>query len=388
MNTIPIVKYEGSNDTFVWKHPLENFDAGSQLFVHESQEAILFRNGQALDLFGPGKHTLETENVPLLKRIMDIQLWKNIKFHCEIYFINKVDVMEVFWGTSSPIPIQDPKYNIILPIRSNGQFTIRVEDSRKLIVKLVGTRNELKRESLTNYFRGLLMTRIKDYICTFIIEKQVSFLEVHSYLNEISEALQEQVSILYGDYGLKVVNFFVNSITVPSDDLGYIKIKDALALAKEKEILAIGKKTEMEILGYNYQQERTFDVLDKVAQNEVTGASIIEGSLGIRKGWNVEDIISESVKGGTVKTGNNEGEIKCVKCNATLKEEARFCLECGTKVENKADFIICKKCGEKSYKGRFCMNCGSRLINICAKCKIELPSESKFCFKCGEKVGD
>ena len=67
-----VIQYEGDNSTFVWKHPCENFNTSSQLIVHESQEAILFLNGQALDLFGPGRHTLETENIPILRRFVNL----------------------------------------------------------------------------------------------------------------------------------------------------------------------------------------------------------------------------------------------------------------------------------------------------------------------------
>ena len=87
-----IIKYEGSNDVLVWKHPEEDFNTHSNLIVHESQEAILFKNGQALDLFGPGRHILSTENIPLLRRIINIPTNGETPFHCEVYFINKVDI--------------------------------------------------------------------------------------------------------------------------------------------------------------------------------------------------------------------------------------------------------------------------------------------------------
>ena len=111
------------------------------MIVHESQEAILFRNGEALDLFGPGRHTLETENIPFLRRLVSIPTGGESAFHCEVYFINKADSMDVLWGTSSPIPIQDPQYEIILPVRANGQFTVKVSNSRKFLIKVIGTTN-------------------------------------------------------------------------------------------------------------------------------------------------------------------------------------------------------------------------------------------------------
>ena len=84
-----IIKYEGDNSTFIWKHPCEDFNTTTQLIVHESQEAIFFANGQALDLFGAGRHTLETQNIPLLRKIINIPTGGETPFHCEVYFINR-----------------------------------------------------------------------------------------------------------------------------------------------------------------------------------------------------------------------------------------------------------------------------------------------------------
>ena len=88
-----IIKYEGDNTTFIWKHPSENFNSLTQLIVHESQEAIFFMNGQALDLFGPGRHTLETQNIPIIGRVFHRVTGDKTPFHCHVYFINKVEQM-------------------------------------------------------------------------------------------------------------------------------------------------------------------------------------------------------------------------------------------------------------------------------------------------------
>ncbi len=90
-----VIQYEGDNSTFVWKHPTEDFYTGSQLIVHESQEAIFFMNGQALDLFGPGRHTLETQNLPQVSRLFRKPLGGDTPFHCEVYYINKTEQMAI-----------------------------------------------------------------------------------------------------------------------------------------------------------------------------------------------------------------------------------------------------------------------------------------------------
>ena len=120
MKIADIIKYEGDNSTFVWKHPCEDFNTSSQLIVHESQEALLYMNGQALDLFGQGRHTLETENIPLLRRLINIPTDGKTPFHCEIYFINKTEQMAIRWGTDSKVQYVEPTYGFPLEIGANG----------------------------------------------------------------------------------------------------------------------------------------------------------------------------------------------------------------------------------------------------------------------------
>jgi membrane protease subunit (stomatin/prohibitin family) len=138
-NIADIIKYEGDNTTFIWKHPIEDFNTGSQLIVHESQEAVFFMNGQALDLFGAGRYTLETQNLPLVGKFFNKATGDATPFHCEVYFINKTEQMAIKWGTDSKVEYVEPTYNFPLQIGASGEMSLRVEDSRKLLVKVVGT---------------------------------------------------------------------------------------------------------------------------------------------------------------------------------------------------------------------------------------------------------
>ena len=164
MEITSIIKYEGDNSTFVWKHPKEDFNTLSQLIVHESQEAVFFLNGQPLDLFGSGQYTLETANIPLLQKIKNIPTGGISPFHCEVYFINLVEQMAIRWGTDSKIQYIEPTYGFPLSIGANGEMSLRVVDSKKLLVNLVGTEHELSQETLISYFRAFLMTKVKAYI--------------------------------------------------------------------------------------------------------------------------------------------------------------------------------------------------------------------------------
>ena len=382
-----VIKYEGDNDALAWKHPIEDFNTGTQLIVHESQEAILFLNGQALDLFGAGRHTLETQNLPVFSKFMKRPLGETTPFHCEIYFINKVILLDVLWGTASPIPIQDPKYNIILPVRANGQFGIRIENSRKLLIKLVGTLKMFDRETFSGYFRGILMTHIKDYISQMMVNNQISFLEIHGHITEISDFIKEKVEPLFADFGIEIVNFFVNSITVPSDDPGYVRIRSALAAAKERELLAKGKRAEMDIVGFTYQEQRSFDVLDKAASNEGSAGNVMGAGLGIGMGLGVGGTVGGVMSGAmqNIKTTASGNEIVCLKCGTQLPANAKFCFSCGESITN-AQMIICPKCGQTTPKGNFCLSCGASLTVKCPGCGKQLPEDSKFCLECGHKI--
>ena len=280
MKIFDIIKYEGANDVFVWKFPGEDFNTLSQLIVHESQEAVFFKDGQALDLFGPGRYTLHSQNIPLIRRFVNLPFNGESPFHCEVYFINKVVSMDVLWGTTSPIPIQDALYKIILPVRANGQFGVRVVDSRKLLVNLVGTIKQFDQSTLKKYFKGILLTNIKDYIAAQFVQKQVSFLEIHAHLKEISDGIQAQLAQEFAKYGIELVHFNVNEITPPDDDPSYIQLKNALA-----------KKAEMTVMGYDYQQERTFNILDRAAANEGTASNLMGVGMGLGMGVPLGTII-------------------------------------------------------------------------------------------------
>lgn len=373
LNIIKVIQFEGPDHVLVWKHPAEDFNTLSQLIVHESQEAVLLKNGQAADLFGPGRYTLETDNIPLLRRIIGIPLSGRSPFHCEVYFINKAEILDVLWGTSQPLLIQDPVYHIILPVRANGQFGLRVTDGRKLLVKLVGTTSNMTKAKVAELFKGMLMTKVKNLIADLITEKQISFVEIHSYLDEISGRIREQMASAYAEYGMEITNFFVNSISVPEDDPGYHKICTALAAAKEKELLAKGAKAEMEILGYNYQEKRTYDILDAAAQNEGAGAGLVGAGIGIGLGVPVGSAVGSAMQGAiqNVAPGAGGNITAGGTGNAAVRTDSVFCPSCGTKLPENA---------------KFCFECGRQILRNCPDCGAQLQPGAKFCFECGKKL--
>lgn len=288
-----IIKYEGDNKTFIWKHPLEDFNSLTQLVVHESQEAIFMMNGQALDLFGPGRYTLETQNIPLISKYINKTTGDKTPFHCEVYFINKTEQMAIKWGTDSKVQFMEPTYNFPISIGASGEMSLRAEDSRKLLIKLVGTENILGQENLVRYFRAFLMTRVKSYIAQVIREQKISIFEIDEHINDMSAALLKMLKPDFEDYGILLERFFVTTIVKPDGDSTYENFKSLhfrqyadIAEAKIRqqtavidaetqaqrtviESQAIATKRQQE--GYTYQQERGFDVAQDVAKNEAVG---------------------------------------------------------------------------------------------------------------------
>lgn len=408
MSIAKVIKYEGDNTTFVWKSPIEDFNTQTQLIVHESQEAIFYMNGQLLDSFGPGRHTLETQNIPLIRKFYNKPFDNNTPFHCEVYFVNKTEQMAVKWGTDSKIEYMEPAYNFPIQIGASGEMNLRVADAKKLLVKIVGTENTLTQASIIQKFRAFLMTRFKTYMSAYIREHSINIFQIDEKLSEISESLHEMLKPDFLEYGVSLIHFFVTTIVKPEEDRTYKRFKEIyfrqyadIAEArlrqnvdiieqeteKQKMILeAEGLAAKRQIEGYTYQQERGFDVAQTAAGNEGSGSMTNLGvGLGMMAGVGstVGGLVNESIG----KAVQPENTSKCPNCGSKLPPNAKFCLECGTKIEALSETeMICPHCGKKTHKGKFCSECGGRLQMNCPNCGNEVPQGAKFCLECGTKL--
>lgn len=239
---IPVIKYEGGNDTFVWKHPIRDFTMGSQLIVHESQEALFVKNGEALDLFSSGRYLLETQNIPMTSRLFKVPVENGQIFQSEVYFINQTIQMGIKWGTDSKVRLFDPMSGIHLELGACGEFSLRVCDSRKLVLKLVGTDTKLSQNQLLStgnqngnvtamhgYFRSMIMTYVKSLLAQTIKENAINILEIDSHLETLSNALRDKINEGLADYGFVMPEFFVTRILTPDEDPNYKRLKQQYA---------------------------------------------------------------------------------------------------------------------------------------------------------------
>lgn len=389
-----VIKYEGDNSTLIYKHPAEDFNTLSQLIVHESQEAVFFSDGQALDSFKAGRYTLETKNIPLISKIRNLVSGGVSPFHVEVYFINLATMMDIAWGTPSQVTVRDPNYGYSYSAGASGSFGLKIEDGRKLLINLVGTEKAMTTKDIQKFFKDLLVTRVKN--CIAVELSKYSYNVFNQHLNEISENVAGQVESDLESYGIRILNFFVSAVTIKPDDLEELKKLDNSMAQKRFEAMgnrdatvieAEGLAKARELQGYTWQQEQQFDVSRTFAQNEGFAANPANMMAQIPLAFSMGDMMKNNMDAAVqaqpvtaAQTGTatmqpdivatqsqpavqpqaQGGNITCVKCGTSLSKDAKFCFQCGEKV------VIPQKI--------FCANCGN-----------EMPPEANFCTKCGTR---
>lgn len=401
MAVAEVIQYGGSPDTLVWKHPVENMNATSQLVVDETHEALLVANGNAADLFGPGSHTLSVPNIPLLRRIVSIPTNGVTPYPCKVYFINRVHHMDMLWGTKGPIALEDPKYDIFLHVMLHGNLTFSVEDSRKFLLKLAGFRDRYEPQDLIAAFRGIISTHVKNYISKVMINGKLSYFDINASIAEISAIVKKSLDEIFGEYGVVVEYFNIEEITVPEQDYA--------AITKAKEL-----RSSRIIQGYDYATERRFDILQAFAGNS--------GSLG-EMGGLMGGAMMGGLMGGALK--EMAGEVLnapstprppkdvsaapgpmgggAAAAPATAEElSARMQGAAGEAPRPAAEFdvapaapaghaapagVSCPACGKPAAPGaRFCAHCGGKLGRACPTCGSPVEDDARFCSHCGCKL--
>ncbi len=375
-----VIKYEGNNDVLIYKHPAEDFNTLSQLIVHESQEAVFFSDGQALDTFKAGRYTLTTKNIPLISKLRNLVSGGVSPFHVEVYFINLATMMDVVWGTPSQVTIKDPEYGYNYGVGANGSFGLKITDGRSLLINMVGTESELSVKSIQKYFKDLIVTRVKN--CLALELSKYSYNTINQHLNDISTNISAQIERDIMSFGIKILNFFVSSITINPDDLEILKGLDNNMVKKRYEAMgnreanvinamskrdatvieAEGYAKSRELQGYTWQQEQQFDVSKTFAKNEGFASNPANMMAQIPLAFSMGNMINDNIKQAADSSyqGNEPNNIVCPNCGATVSDNAKFCINCGNKLEIQKQ-TFCIQCGcQLPVDAKFCMNCGTR----------------------------
>ena len=429
---VSIIQYEGDNSTFIWKHPIEDFNMGSQLIVHESQEAIFFMNGQALDTFGPGRHTLETEVLPIMNKLYKVPAGAQTPFHAEVYFINKTVQMGMKWGTDSRVRFIDPMTQVPLDIGASGEMNLQVCDSRKLLIKLVGTTGGLgnkevltvtggtnvqgqmqitmtpAQKALQTYFRAPLMTQVKSYLSSVIKEQQLDIMEIDAQLGVLSEALQEKISPKFEEYGISIANFYVTYISLPEDDENYKKLKkmraDRYIRIQDQHLEADIARATQERKIVEAQTEASLAAIKAQGEAEAMKATgFAEADIMRAKGYTQRDVLAADVQkayaqglgnmGGSGGGGNGSGtmgDIVGVMAGLKMANMAFDKMDfsgigsfgAAPEAAQNADTWTCE-CGEAGNTKKFCMNCGKPKPEAWDCACGHKGNKGKFCEECG-----
>ena len=386
MAVLDRIKFDGAGDWLIYKCPSEQFRLGSQLIVNQSQEALFFKGGVALDLFGPGTHMLKTGNIPLLDNLVNLPFGGQTPFTAEVYFTNKTDGIHFKWGTKTPISVIDPQFDIMIEVRSFGSFGMKIEDSRAFITSLVGALNGntvINHNIVKEHILSVINSRIKELIAKYITEKKVSIFNIAVHLSELSSICYEGMKELFETNGLKLTNFIVESVDTAKENTE--RLREALE-----------RRSELNVLGDHYYRQRSFDVLDNLAENEGAGGLASTGmglGMGLGAGtvagqafgtvMNVQPTEMDPVAPITNLLMQQSTGLTCPSCQHVNDTNSKFCVNCGQGIQTTKK--ICYNCASQlNADAKFCNECGAnQQSKVCKSCGKTNDITSKFCSDCG-----
>ena len=423
-----VIKWDMSNDVFVWKHPIEDFTLGSQLIVNASQEALFFRDGVALDLFGAGRYTLERNVIPALDEIYKLPEDSGVAIHTEVYFINKTVQTGIRWGTPSKVRVMEPTLNFPVELGARGSFNLEVFDSRTLVTKLVGTTSGFTQSEVfgegtgygIEYVRGkfadLIAMNITSLLARIITENKINLLTIDTMKTDISRLLGNAVNKGLMEFGLRIPEgqFYVVGILTPDDDPNYIRMKKQYLASldlKDAEIEAakIASDGDLEIARRQVDARlRMFDAQTDVDIAKVSAQGIADSAKIMATGSADSVVIEAKGEAERIKLEGHaavdvyrekamaEADALKAKGGDYEKETARIVNS--TVAENGVTFVninvenadkwTCSSCGKTGITSNFCPDCGAKKLAPPTTWDCSCGTKgikSKFCPECGAK---
>ena len=282
MAIIDVVKCEMSDNELCKKFPSNDLRMGSQLVVYPSQIAFFVKGGMIYDEFETGTYTLKASNIPLLNKVVNLPFGGNSPFQAEVWFVNLTTKLDIKWGTNASIQLEDPKYNIIVPVRAFGQYGVKVTEPKIFLKTLIGNMSDFSAQKVDRYFKGKMLSLLNSLIAKKVASDGISILEINTHLVEMSEYCNTEINVSFEKYGLELVDFSIVSINFPEDDPSFVKLKAAKDLAARLKIA--GRDV--------YQMERSFDVLETAAGNEGTMGQMVGMGAGLGMGMGVGSSMS------------------------------------------------------------------------------------------------
>lgn len=341
---------------------------GAQLVVRDNQMAVFFKDGKGLDVFGAGRHTLTTKNLPILTKILSLPWGFKSPFRAEVYFTNMKTFLNSKWGTKDPVAFKDSKLGLVR-LRAFGVYTFKIVEPVLFINTVVGTQGVYTSPMIGDYLRDITVARINDLFG----EKLDTIFDLPQYYDELAIDIKERLANDFSKYGMELIDFFINSITPPPEVQKMIDERSGLE--------AVGNLDEF----FKFKAAKAMG--DAASGNGAGGGSAAAGGMGIGVGAGlgmmIPGMLAQKVGGGGTAT---KEMLQCPKCHNEVPVGSRFCKNCG------AQLIIQNKCPECQTElpaeAKFCLSCGQKLGAelTCPHCDVKLPPGTKFCTNCGEKV--
>lgn len=327
------------------------FRLGSQLVVRESQRAVFFRDGKALDVFGPGRHTISTNNIPLLSGLLGIPFGGDSPFRAEVYFVSMREFTDMKWGTAQPIVFRDTELGMIR-LRAFGTYSMRVRDPQLLVTQVVGARGAYTIGAVEDFLRGVVLTEFTDLLA----DVQTSILDLAQMAKEVGDASRAALADDFARLGFELTTFQILSITPPEEVQRRIDERSGMA--------ALGDMR-------TYTQFQTAQAIRDAAQNPGSGGDATSAGLGMGAGMGMGAALAGAMRDafgtpapqgqGNQQQGQSSQApttMTCPNCKATIPADSKFCPECGANLQQ----VICPKCQTPNPPGsKFCINCGEKL---------------------------
>lgn len=282
---VDVVQYNGAPDELVWKFPYNNLSTGAQLVVNRSQEAVFVKGGAVCDVFGEGTHSISSGNLPLLEKIINLPFGGRTPFTAEVWYTNKVIRRGLKFGTKAPIRVSDPRYSgVDIPVRAYGDYSIRITNSQMLLNEFVGTLHLLTTEDFVRQFATMVVQELNMNLKRYARTQNISTLDFVDYAPEIADFIKDTLSAKFEMYGIELVDFQFAHIGPNEDDPVVKKLLD-------NRLEALTERERRSIQGFDYQQERQFDILEKAAGNEGgSGSNLMGAGIGLGMGVGMSGI--------------------------------------------------------------------------------------------------
>lgn len=342
---------------------------GSQLVVRESQRAVFFRDGRAADVFGPGRHTLSSSNLPILTKILSLPWNFTSPFRCEVCFVSMKTFTDMRWGTREPVAFRDAEFGMVR-LRAFGTYTFRVTDPLSLVTTLAGTQGVYTLLQIEEFLRDVTVSRLNDLLG----ETLKTLLDLPQQYDELARAVTSRLTADFGKYGLELADFYINAITPPPEVQRVIDEKGSMN--------ALGGDLD------GYLRFKAAQSMEKAAASGGDGGAAQGMGIGVGAGLGM--MIPGMVMGSGVRTqdGSWGASVVCPSCQRRIPAGSAFCPACGVGLTAAGS---CPECRAGIPAGAvFCPSCGVRLPSAkkCPKCGKEEPSSARFCSSCGATLGE